>query len=95
LGYRVNNGLPFAKRPQRAVITLGYNSLIVTFTVSKTKGRPTRHQNDEGYYRNNSIQAMNDEEVPKKYHEAVLDLYFKAAKEAYRVLRKEGLSVSM
>ena len=41
------------------------------------------------------IQALNDEEVPKKYHEAVLDLYFEAAKEAYRVLRKEGLSVSM
>jgi hypothetical protein len=43
------------------------------------------HQNYEVYYQNNAI--INHE---KKYHEAVLDLYFKAAKEASRVLRRKG-----
>lgn len=47
------------------------------------------HQNYEGYYRNN---------VPpngsrKKYHEAVLELYFEAATEARRVLREEGIYI--
>lgn len=42
------------------------------------------HQNYEGYYRNNV--AASD----KKYHEAVLDLYFSAAREAWRVLRRGG-----
>lgn len=51
------------------------------------------HQNYEEYYRNNSIQALDDEAVPKKYHEAVLDLYFKAAKEAHRILRMEGMYI--
>jgi hypothetical protein len=41
-----------------------------------------RHQNFEAYYQNN--QAVPPTE--KKYHEAVLDLYFSAAKEARRVL---------
>lgn len=47
------------------------------------------HQNYEGYYRNNG--AGNGTE--KKYHEAVLDLYFKAAREGYRVLRTEGVYI--
>lgn len=42
------------------------------------------HQNYEGYYKNN---LANSE---KKYHEAVLDLYFKAAREAWRALREGG-----
>ena len=46
------------------------------------------HQNFENYYQNNSI---NNNE--KKYHEAVLDLYFKAAKEANRVLKKKGILI--
>jgi hypothetical protein len=46
------------------------------------------HQNFENYYKNNSI--TNNE---KKYHEAVLDLYFKAAKEACRVLKKKGIFI--
>lgn len=45
------------------------------------------HQNFEGYYRNN--EANSD----KKYHEAVLDLYFSAAKEAWRVLREGGFYI--
>ena len=45
------------------------------------------HQNYENYYRNN--QANSD----KKYHEAVLDLYFTAAQEAWRVLRSGGIYV--
>lgn len=47
------------------------------------------HQNFESYYGNN--RATNGS--GKKYHEAVLDLYFKAGKEAHRVLRKEGLFI--
>ena len=46
------------------------------------------HQNFENYYQNNSI--TNNE---KKYHDAVLDLYFKAAKEACRVLKKKGIFI--
>jgi len=45
------------------------------------------HQNYEGYYKNN--QANSD----KKYHEAVLDLYFTAAREAWRVLREGGVYI--
>ena len=46
------------------------------------------HQNYEEYYRNNQADGG-----VKKYHEAVLDLYFTAAKEAYRVLKQEGIYV--
>ena len=42
------------------------------------------HQNFELYYRNNKASSG------KKYHEAVLDLYFRAAREAWRVLRAGG-----
>lgn len=42
------------------------------------------HQNFEEYYKNNKASSG------KKYHEAVLDLYFSAAKEAWRVLRVGG-----
>lgn len=47
------------------------------------------HQNYEDYYRNN----QNGNGTDKKYHEAVLDLYFKAAEEAWRVLRKGGIFI--
>ncbi len=47
------------------------------------------HQNYESYYRNNA--AANGS--GKKYHEAVLDLYFQAAKEAKRVLKNEGVYI--
>ncbi len=45
------------------------------------------HQNYEGYYRNNRASSE------KKYHEAVLDLYFSAADEAKRVLRPDGIYI--
>jgi hypothetical protein len=45
------------------------------------------HQNYECYYKNN--QASSD----KKYHEAVLDLYFAAAREAWRVLEEGGIYI--
>jgi hypothetical protein len=45
------------------------------------------HQNYEGYYKNN--QSNSD----KKYHEAVLDLYFSAAREAWRILREGGIYI--
>lgn len=47
------------------------------------------HQNFEQYYRNNGTSNNGN----KKYHEAVLDLYFQAAKEAKRVLRDGGLLI--
>jgi hypothetical protein len=46
------------------------------------------HQNFESYYKNNG-----DNTTEKKYHEAVLDLYFKSAGEANRVLRKDGIYI--
>jgi hypothetical protein len=45
------------------------------------------HQNFEGYYKNNNASSE------KKYHEAVLDLYFSAAREAWRVLRNGGIYI--
>lgn len=42
------------------------------------------HQSFEAYYRNNRASSG------KKYHEAVLELYFTAAQEAWRVLRPGG-----
>lgn len=46
------------------------------------------HQNYEGYYRNNSASSPEF-----KYHEAVLDLYFSGAREAYRVLKPKGIFI--
>jgi tRNA G10 N-methylase Trm11 len=46
------------------------------------------HQNFESYYINNGT-----EHSSKKYHEAVLDLYFTAAREAHRVLKSEGIYI--
>ncbi len=46
------------------------------------------HQNFEAYYYNNGT-----ENSLKKYHEAVLDLYFGGAREAHRVLRPEGIYI--
>ena len=45
------------------------------------------HQNYEGYYKNNVASSE------KKYHDAVLDLYFTAAQEAWRVLREGGVYI--
>jgi len=45
------------------------------------------HQNYESYYKNNRRNAE------KKGHEAVLDLYFAGAREAWRVLRTEGIFI--
>ena len=45
------------------------------------------HQNYEGYYKNNQASS------PKKYHEAVLDLYYLAAQEAFRVLKEPGIYI--
>lgn len=46
------------------------------------------HQNYEGYYGNNGTSHPE-----KKYHEAVLDLYFRGADEAHRVLRADGIYI--
>jgi hypothetical protein len=46
------------------------------------------HQNYEQYYSNNGTTH-----TTKKYHEAVLDLYFGGAKEAFRVLKPGGILV--
>ena len=47
------------------------------------------HQNFEHYYKNNGT----GNGTTKKYHEAVLDLYFQAAREALRVLRPDGIFI--
>lgn len=47
------------------------------------------HQNYESYYKNNAVRNQ----TTKKYHEAVLDLYFSASKEAHRVLRNNGILI--
>jgi len=47
------------------------------------------HQNYEEYYQNNAAGNGSG----KKYHEAVLDLYFTAAREAHRVLKADGIYV--
>jgi hypothetical protein len=47
------------------------------------------HQNYENYYANN----VDVNGTAKKYHEAVLDLYFRTASEAKRVLRSEGIFI--
>lgn len=46
-----------------------------------------RHQNYEGYYKNNLATSE------KKYHEAVLDLYYSAAREAWRILKDGGIYI--
>jgi hypothetical protein len=46
------------------------------------------HQNFEAYYQNNDAASGT-----KKYHEAVLDLYFKSATEARRVLKPNGIYI--
>ena len=53
-------------------------------------GRTTHinHQNYERYYRNND-----NSENTKKYHEAVLDFYFKTAGEVFRVLKRKGIFI--
>jgi len=47
------------------------------------------HQNFENYYQNNAKPLQNG----PKYHEAVLQLYYDGAKEAFRVLRDEGIFI--
>ena len=53
------------------------------------------HQNFETYYANNVTQLdkNNSSDDRPKYHEAVLALYFSAAKEALRVLKFEGIYI--
>lgn len=53
------------------------------------------HQNFETYYANNKeehILRLKHSHQPK-YHEAVLDLYFKTGKEAWRVLKENGIFI--
>ncbi len=47
------------------------------------------HQNYENYYANNI--ASNG--ITKKYHDAVLELYFQTAEEVFRVLRADGIFI--
>ena len=59
------------------------------------------HQNFEAYYANNAEQDpqvvaqiwTESEGRPPKYHEAVLDLYFRTAREAWRVLKNDGIFI--
>lgn len=53
------------------------------------------HQNFEEYYANNSVSndTLHDLDDGPKYHEAVLDLYYQSAQEAWRVLRWDGIYI--
>jgi hypothetical protein len=51
------------------------------------------HQNFERFYANNADAPGSDEPAPPKYHEAVLDLYFRASREAWRVLVDDGVYI--
>ena len=53
------------------------------------QGAHDGHQNYEYYYRNNATANSGS----SKYHEAVLDLYFSAGKEAARVLKDGGILI--
>jgi hypothetical protein len=53
------------------------------------QGAHQGHQNFESYYRNNATPNGGS----SKYHEAVLELYFEAGKEAARVLRDGGIFI--
>jgi len=53
------------------------------------QGAHQGHQNFETYYRNNATANSGG----SKYHEAVLDLYFAAGKEAVRVLASGGIFI--
>jgi hypothetical protein len=46
------------------------------------------HQGYERYYRNNETL-----ETTKKYHEAILDLYFRTAGEVFRILKRGGIFI--
>lgn len=52
------------------------------------------HQNFEFYYQNSARYSLEKSNgTVKKYHDAVLDLYFKAADEAFRVLKTKGIYI--
>ncbi|HEX9337681.1 MAG TPA: DNA methyltransferase [Pseudonocardiaceae bacterium] len=53
------------------------------------QGAHQGHQNFETYYRNNATTNSGS----SKYHEAVLELYFAAGKEAARVLKDGGILI--
>jgi transcriptional regulator with XRE-family HTH domain len=47
------------------------------------------HQNYEGYYKNNE----RPKGITQKYHEAVLELYYKTGEEVHRVLEDQGILI--
>jgi tRNA G10 N-methylase Trm11 len=49
----------------------------------------TNHQNFEEYYKNN----ITENTTEKKYHDAVLELYYAAGREAWRVLKNKGIFI--
>ncbi len=49
----------------------------------------SNHQNYEGYYKNNQCPHG----ITQKYHEAVLELYYKTGAEAHRVLKNQGIMI--
>lgn len=66
-----------------------YDSIVFDPPYMHTPGGTAHvgHQNYEGYYANNRTSS------PAKYHEAVLDLYFSGAREAWRVLKDGGVYI--
>jgi len=96
----VQSGVDSRKLPYR---TKSLDCLVFDPPYMHTPGGTAHngHQNFEQYYANN---VEVDREVaetiwketggnPPKYHEAVLDLYFRSSREAYRVLKTEGIYI--
>ena len=75
--------LPYADESVDAVV------LDPPYMHTPGQGAHEDHQNFETYYRNNAAATSGT----SKYHEAVLDLYFSAGKEAARVLRDGGVLI--
>src|SRR5262249_42758131 len=75
--------LPYADRTIDVVV------LDPPYMHTPGQGAHVGHQNFEEYYRNNATHG----DGASKYHEAVLDLYFAAGKEASRVLRDGGIFI--
>lgn len=84
----LSSGTDFRKLPYR---NESMDCVVIDPPYMHTTGRNSHkgHQNFERYYQNNA------KPVPSgpKYHEAVLHLYYEGAREAFRVLRSEGVLI--
>lgn len=60
---------------------------------SQKAGSGTHYSFSDAYSNGNEINEDTENIGTKKWHAAVTDIYFKAGKEAYRILRKDGILI--